>query len=378
LNKRDLRLDTLRGVFLIIMFLNHWPGPVPRPVSQPLGLVSAAEGFVFLSGLVAGLVFTRLLAAQGRHAVTVRAWGRVVEIYRYHMLALALVIAAGMMAALGGVLPASWAADIEYLPYAPLHAILYGGLLVYQPLYFNILPLYMLLLALLPPVLSAFEAGRERQVLGASVVVWAVSQLGPSQAVANAVAGRLGFASGLYFDPLAWQLLFIAGLWVGHRRHHGRPVLDRGRLLPVAGLAIAVALLWYRYQLKAGLDPVPTLLGVDSSVWISRSGLGPARLLNFAVLAYLIARLGAAFPRLLVWPWAAYLGRHSLEVFAFHVLVAYAARALGETLMVDWSPLTRFTVSLDCVLLLYLPAYLAERRRRAPAAAPAGVPEFTR
>jgi OpgC protein len=63
---RDTRIDTLRGLFLVLMTFDHLPyHPLLRLTMQSLGFVSAAEGFVFVSGLVSAGVYGRILAKQG-------------------------------------------------------------------------------------------------------------------------------------------------------------------------------------------------------------------------------------------------------------------------------------------------------------------------
>ena len=56
---RDLRLDTIRGVMLLIMAINHLPWAKTPITGEPFGFVSAAEGFVFLSGLVCAMAYGR-------------------------------------------------------------------------------------------------------------------------------------------------------------------------------------------------------------------------------------------------------------------------------------------------------------------------------
>jgi hypothetical protein len=59
--KRIIELDGLRGWLLIIIACNHlYGGYVTQFTREPFGFVSAAEGFVFLSGFVAYLVYARL------------------------------------------------------------------------------------------------------------------------------------------------------------------------------------------------------------------------------------------------------------------------------------------------------------------------------
>ena len=53
-NARDMRLDALRGYFLILMAAVHVPTPVSHALQEPLGFNGAAEGFIFLSACLAG------------------------------------------------------------------------------------------------------------------------------------------------------------------------------------------------------------------------------------------------------------------------------------------------------------------------------------
>ncbi len=63
--ERDIRLDALRGLVLAWMTLNHLGGPLQAYSFQTLGFVSSAEGFVFISGIVAGMVYGRIGLNQG-------------------------------------------------------------------------------------------------------------------------------------------------------------------------------------------------------------------------------------------------------------------------------------------------------------------------
>ena len=82
---RDLRFDTLRGLFLICMTVNHLPTEIRTVTDQSLGLFSAAEGFVFLSGLVCGWVYTRKLRNGGPHGLWNAALNRAKSIYTWHI-----------------------------------------------------------------------------------------------------------------------------------------------------------------------------------------------------------------------------------------------------------------------------------------------------
>ncbi len=84
---RDLTYDGLRGWLLIIIACNHLFGSfVTQFTRTPLGFVSAAEGFVFLSGFVAYLVYGRL--ANNRTELRRKVWRRCLVIYGFHLSAI--------------------------------------------------------------------------------------------------------------------------------------------------------------------------------------------------------------------------------------------------------------------------------------------------
>ena len=64
---RDLRIDLLRGYFVLAMVVDHVRGPSPLYLLTGGNrfYTSAAEGFILTSGLVAGLVYPRLIERDG-------------------------------------------------------------------------------------------------------------------------------------------------------------------------------------------------------------------------------------------------------------------------------------------------------------------------
>ena len=56
---RDARLDMFRGLALIMIFVNHVPGTIYETyTSRNFGFSDAAEAFVFMSGMAAGLAYS--------------------------------------------------------------------------------------------------------------------------------------------------------------------------------------------------------------------------------------------------------------------------------------------------------------------------------
>jgi len=80
---RDLRIDLLRGFFVVAMVVDHVAG------ASPLYLLtggnrfytSAAEGFILTSGLVAGLVYRKLIQRDGLSSSLARLMRRAISLY---------------------------------------------------------------------------------------------------------------------------------------------------------------------------------------------------------------------------------------------------------------------------------------------------------
>ena len=87
---RDLSLDVLRGIMLIIMAADHFGEPLFQHLYEFAGYVSAAEGFVFLSGMLVALVYSRYHSAGG-YVLEQRVWHRAGVIYLYHLMVLLAV-----------------------------------------------------------------------------------------------------------------------------------------------------------------------------------------------------------------------------------------------------------------------------------------------
>jgi hypothetical protein len=93
--KRIFQIDALRGLMLVSMGVNHMlRQPAFASVSylqeytyEPLGFFSAAEGFFFLSGLIAGIVYGKPILNGDFRTSKSRALKRAREIYVVNMTA---------------------------------------------------------------------------------------------------------------------------------------------------------------------------------------------------------------------------------------------------------------------------------------------------
>ena len=304
-SSRDLRFDSVRGLMLVCMAINHLPSALRFLTDESAGVFSAAEGFVLLSGIVAGWVYTRRLRRDGREALGVAAWKRMVLIYRWQVAAfLSALVLVQVCAQVFGVVSEN---SPQLFYQNPLLAALLGVLLLHQPGLLDILPMYCAFVMILPYVLDGLESGRRNLVLGLSAVLWLAAQTPEQFDGATRYPIHLGS-----FNLFAWQFLFVAGIAIGHAKASSPSSQITRQPLLFAAAAAVVA-----YGLGViHLHWQPAWSDHLFGIMLNKPDLGLLRLVDFAAAAYLIAAAGAYFPRLLTWRPFAFLGQHSLPVVA--------------------------------------------------------------
>jgi len=307
---RDLRFDSLRGLMLIVMTVNHLPSILRWATDESLGIFSAAEGFVFLSGLLAGYVYTRRRRRDGPEGLRAATRKRASRIYFWQV---AAFVGAFLAVRLTGIVFGFYSTSSPILFYQnPWLALLLGCTLLYQPGMIDILPLYCALVVALPFVIDALETGRRKWVFLISGSLWFAMQW-----VAPVDGAPLFPVHVGSFNLFSWQFLFFLGVIIGHQR-----VAKPGPLVPVRPWLMlpAAALAVYCWGVnKLGWRPAwsDDLFGI----MLNKPNLGLLRLTDFAMAAYLVGIAATQFPRLFSWPPLAFLGRHSLVVFAVQSVV---------------------------------------------------------
>ena len=320
--RREISLDCWRGLMLVIMALVHLRGLPAEYVGEISGFASAAEGFVFLSGVMCGLVYGRY-GNTDPGKMRARCWHRAWTIYAYHLGTLVLLLMLVLLESLwsGDLAHYYRKTDLALFVDDPLRAIVAVALLALQPTHFDILALYVVLMALAPAMLAAFASGRAAEMFGISIALWCAAQLG----VGAWIAARLPVDADLRlgdFDLLAWQLLFVAGGYFGWRRAMRLPVLPAIPAAVFHSAAILVALL---FLVRHGVIDVPLATLVDAERALTRPELGWLRLLNFGLIVFVVYAIAARYGLELRNSWLALLGGHSLQVYAFHAFVLYLA-----------------------------------------------------
>src|SRR5580693_9482358 len=333
--ERDLRLDLFRGVALWGIFLDHIPENVVNWFTiRNYGFSDATEIFIFVSGYTAAFVYGKEMRERGFIIAGAHILRRAWQIYVAHVFLFTIFLAEISYVATSFENPL-YAEEMNILDFLkqPDVTIVQALLLKFKPVNMDVLPLYIVLLLLFPPILWLLLR-RPTLALGISVALYVL-------------AWQFGWNLPAYpegtwfFNPFAWQLLFVFGAWcaVGGAKRLA-PLLRWRPTLVIAvlylGFAFVIALSWY---LPEQISIVPHWLE-DLIYPIDKTNLDVLRFAHFLALAALTVRF---VPR--TWPmlnsWLLYpaivCGQHSLEVFCLGVFLAFAGHfALVEISGAFW------------------------------------------
>lgn len=336
---RDLRLDLFRGLALWFIFLNHVPNNVLNWfTTRNFGFSDATEIFVFISGYTAALVYGRQMDKAGVIVTSARILRRAWQLY-VAFIFLFVVYLAEISYVIGRFSNPLYAEEMGALQFLsePDVALVQALLLKFRPANMDVLPLYIVLLAGFPPVLWLLKR-RPDATLALSFLIYVC-------------AGRLGWNLPGYpddrvwfFNPIAWQFLFVFGGWCGlggsdrlGRLIQSRLVVTLAAIYLVASLVVVVSWWWPPLE-----GVVPESLG-RFIYPISKTDLAPLRLVHFLALAIVVVKLVPVNARFLERPVLRPMimcGQHSLEVFCFGVFLSFAAHfVLNEMVGSLWMQL---------------------------------------
>jgi hypothetical protein len=328
-SRRVSELDALRGLMLLWITATHLPTPLSAYVNQPFGFFAGTEGFIFLSALFTGLISRRKIEREGWRAMGRNLWARAGRLYAYHLALLVIAFALGARLAARGDRPAVHNLLEFYYAAGRARAYLDAALLLYRPPLLDILPIYIVFLALTPLALVMAARLRWRYVFAGGVTLWVLAQGGLRSFAYWFSSAHIGLRVPLNqmgaFDLWAWQLWWLVGLWVGAQWARGNlRLVAWAERLAVPAAIVSGSLLLLRYA------EVERLVAFGRSEWLlDKWNLGPARIVDFAAVAALAIRFRSALRRLAVAP-LVLLGRASLEVFCVHLLCVFCALlALG-------------------------------------------------
>ncbi len=364
-HSRRVELDALRGLLLVVMTAEHLPTGLSAYANQPLGFVSAAEGFVFLSAFLVGTIYARQLVEKGFAHVRARLWRRAGKLYLVHLalIAFAFTVVAGI-AVLSGRQPLH--NHLAFLFQSPLWAGIASALLMYEPPLLDILPMYVVFLALSPLLLRSATRRGWSPLLAVSGALWGFAQLGGRRWLYTHFAAATGFPVPLEalgsFDWLAWQLVWVGGLWLGagaqrrpsasrEVRGSAPPSTPRGLPAPAVRIrALLLAPVCFVARHRCGGAEFDTPLG---AALLGKWHLGALRVLDFAALAVIARHLLLPMLAVMRIPGLALLGRSSLAVFTTHLPFCFLSRGLianGAAGLAPWQQIAVLALTLGAML----------------------------
>jgi hypothetical protein len=328
---RDLRLDFFRGVALIFIFIDHIPENILSYFTlQAVGFYDAAEVFIFISGFTAALVYGQRLVAKGALYATAQIWRRAWQLYVAHVFLFVIFIGEVSYTVMTFNNPMyneeMRVADFLVHPHI---AVMKALLLEFQPTFLDILPLYILMMLIFPAILMGIQR-RPLLVSAASLLLYLAVQ------VFGLSVPAYPEGSTWYFNPLAWQFLFISGAVLGQTARRGQSLARLSRMLmPVAIGVLAVAVTVRLSWTLGGLwHRIPALFLKE--LWpVDKTDLSPIRLVPFLATVVLVAiwvRPDAPFLRSRAARPFVLCGRQSLEVFCLGIVLS----ALGHFILAEY------------------------------------------
>ncbi len=341
--KRDSFIDGIRGSLHFILLLDHLAILLPvlfgfwSAFFEPLGFFSFAEAYVFLSGYVSGLVYTRIYRERGKAALLRKAFARCGTIYSCYVISVVILLcfAKCLRQEFNGWI--FWDQLSTFpLPMAAFMVVT----LSYKPMFLEILPMYAMFLMFTPLIVLQLERKHRFAVIACSFLGWLAAQYAIGSGKGVFLNGAI--SSG-YFSPLGWQTLFIIGLLCGRKTYDSSgPWLPRHPLCVLPAFCITIGLYVLRHS-AAGIS-----IGQE---WADGSTMGPMRLLNFLSVAFAVASGRDLLQNAVSWRGFEFLSRHSLQVFAFHLMpICFLTRLIDSK--------TPISISVQCAAFLFCAAWL--------------------
>lgn len=347
--QRDLRLDFFRGIGMFIILIAHITNnPWTLWIPARFGFSDATEMFVFCSGMASAIAFGAVFSRAGWLMGSLRILHRIWQVYWVHLGVFFVTLALMLTLNMTGIFPRDEVGALNLKPFLNNAGPNLIGLmtLTYVPNYFDILPMYLVILALIP-VMMALARQDARLALAASLALWAAATAGlnlPAELWFAKPSDRLWF-----FNPFAWQLVFFTGFalmagWLP------APPVRRGLIWLAAGIVVlSVPLAWSKVftqvellrEARQAISPL-----------VDKTDFGILRYVHFLALAYLAwvavghegARLRQGGRAGMVIALICRVGQQSLAVFAASMVMA---RGLGAVLnLAGGGPLAALVVNL--------------------------------
>ena len=282
---RDPRLDFFRGLGMYIILIAHISGnPWTLWIPARFGFSDATEIFVFCSGMASAIAFGAVFGKAGWMMGTLRIVYRVWQVYWAHIGLFFAILLAMIALDLTGWFNKDYVGSLNLYPFLNDPGPNLVGLmtLTYVPNYFDILPMYLVILAMLPLVMGLARL-HPNLAMGFCVAMWlTVSVTGfgfPAEYWFSSGSSRQWF-----FNPLTWQLVFFTGFafmlgWLP------APPVNRGLIILAAVIILAtIPFAWFRVYRE--FEFIREWRGAWKFLF-TKTDFGILRYIHFLSLAYL-------------------------------------------------------------------------------------------
>lgn len=331
---------------MFVMTINHL-GTFPawtRPLTGGNKLwVSAAEGFIMISGLVLGVLYRQRVAQKGWRWSTRQIGWRAWHLY--------LLGAVGqLILATGDYLMRLLWERPSPLPTNYWH-LLEGALLHtrYDFVYVDLLPLYAILLPLGLAAVYFLRYGKWKLVIAASFLLWYMTRTDPTALKLL----RIGF------NPLSWQFPFILNVTIGYYRQEigewwGKRPFPR----LTSALLISSSLAWLTISYQVTFHDLWP--GIDWSlinrILFDKLSVAPGRIILafwiFAGIYELVNRCWKIWQRLLSWLMLP-LGQEALIAYLVQGFMSYFISRLPGYPFPEHDPVIMGFIHLGAVLFVW-------------------------
>ncbi|MBI3513547.1 MAG: OpgC domain-containing protein [Proteobacteria bacterium] len=369
---RDFRIDFLRGLALLVIFVDHIPQNLFALVTlRNFGFSDASEWFIFLSGYAGAYVFALRRARNGYFYAAIQMLRRVWTLYVAHIFVFVLYTAQVSFTASSFNNPLYFdELNLGAFLQEPHVAVMEALLLRFQPPYLDILPLYIVLM-LIAPLAFALPARYGWTAIAGSGVLYLCVQLFHWQ--------LQGYPDNRpwTFNPLAWQALFALGALLGRAAALSQRLIWPNRWLTgfavvYLAFALVISMSW---TIAGVVDGFPALL--DTELFpLDKANLSPWRFSHILAVVYIVwiatrpdqPLFNSRFARPIVL-----CGANSLNIFCLGVFLSMLGdvvldqlgRGLGAQVLVNL---------VGCALMIAV-AYSLDRAKALDRPAPAARPE---
>ena len=334
--RRDLRIDMLRGIALVMMVIAHTEilSVVNIFTWERFGLTTGAEGFVILSGFMLCMLNRQRLQKEALLTVSWTLLRRAGKIYLVNLVIILLMIALSRLPLINTFevthfvdrySGTAWA----LFPSTPQIKETWFNIILYLqigPHQTQILGLYICLLLISPLFMALLNGGKVLWLILISVAGYVSYHFWP----ARLTVAEFEFA----FPLLAWQFIFVLGMCCGWYKDELMSLARTraGQSLIALLVIYALVMMFIAQNHTNPFMPRALLMEIIPPAdfnWFyyhfaAKNSLGPCRVLNdfsLMLLVYLVLTFcWKPIARALGW-FLIPLGQHSLYTFIVHVFV---------------------------------------------------------